>query len=81
MEQTKKKNIAKKGLDNLLSDKTPNIDDVLLTQKDVKVISSKTLIQEVQKRVYHALKQDFPYSDVTKEPTNFKTNPLCCFMT
>lgn len=71
MDDTKKKEIAKKGLDNLLSEKTQNIDDVLLSQKDVKVVSSKELIEEVQKRVYQALKQDFPYSEVTNESDEF----------
>ena len=71
MDDKKKKEIAKKGLDSLLSDKTQNIDDVLLSQKDVKVVSSKTLIEEVQKRVYLALKQDSPYSDVTEESDEF----------
>jgi len=63
--------MAKKGLNNLLSNKNQNIVDVMLGQKNVQMISSDVLVEEVQKRVWSALKQDQQYSDVITDSDEF----------
>ena len=63
--------MAKKGLDNLLSGKNQNIVDVMLGRKNVQVVSSEVLVEEVQKRVWNALKQDQQYSDVITDSDRF----------
>jgi len=64
------KDMAKKGLDNLLS-KNQNIVDVLLGRENVQVVSSDILEEEIQKRVWNALKQDQQYSDVITDSDRF----------
>ncbi len=63
--------MAKKGLDNLLSTKNHNIVDILLGRKDSPQINSNMLAEEVQKRVYNALKENHPYSDVITDSDKF----------
>ena len=65
------KDITKKGLDYLLSNKSQNIVDVLMEQKNMKIVSSDVLVEDVQKRVYLALKQKQQYSDVAKDSDEF----------
>lgn len=65
------KDIAKQGLDNLLSSESQNITDVLHGRKNIQVVSSDALVEDVQKRVYKALKQDHQYSDVAKDSDKF----------
>jgi len=63
--------MAKKGLDNLLSSESQNIVDVLLGRKNVQVINSDVLVEEVQKRVWNTLKQDQQYSNVITDSDTF----------
>jgi len=63
--------MAKKGLDNLLSNKNQNIVDVMLGRENGQVVSSEVLVEEVQKRVWNALKQDQQYSDVITDSDRF----------
>jgi len=63
--------MVKKGLDNLLSDKSQNIVDVMLGRKNVQMVSSDVLVEEVQKRAWNALKQDQQYSDVITDSDKF----------
>ena len=63
-------NIAKKGVENILSD-NPNIVDVLLGRKNLRLVNSDKLVQDVQKRVWGALKNDFQYTNVTKDSEEF----------
>ena len=65
------KDMAKKGLDNLLSSKNQNIVDVMLGRNNMQMVSSDVLIEEVQKRVWSALKQDQQYSDVITDSDMF----------
>ena len=65
------KDIARNGLDNLLSSKNQNITDVIRGQKNVHASSSDALVEEVQKRVWSALKHDQQYSDVTTDSDKF----------
>jgi len=65
------KSIVKKGLDNLLSNENQNIVDTLLEQKNTQVVSSDVLVEEVQKRVYHALSHGQQYSDVATDSDEF----------
>jgi len=63
--------MAKKGLDNLLSNKSQNIVDVMLGRGNTQEVSSDMLVEEVQKRVWNALKQDQQYSDVITDSDRF----------
>jgi class 3 adenylate cyclase len=65
------KDIAKKGIKNLLSPKTPSIVDMLLGRGTEKVIDSETLVEEIQDRVHKSLNQEFLYSAVTEESEIF----------
>ncbi|MGY5149940.1 MAG: adenylate/guanylate cyclase domain-containing protein [Candidatus Nitrosopumilus sp. bin_68KS] len=63
--------IAKKGIENLLSDKTPSIVDMLLGRGTEKVVDSETLTAEIQDRVNKSLNHEFMYSAVTEESETF----------
>lgn len=63
--------IAKKGIENLLSSKTPSIVDMLLGRGTEKVVDSETLITEVHDRVLKSLNHEFMYSTVTEESETF----------
>lgn len=65
------KKIAKKGVENLLSTKTPSIVDMLLGRGTEKVVDSETLITEVHDRVLKSLNHEFLYSTVTEESEIF----------
>lgn len=71
MELEERKEIAKQGLENLLSPETPSIVDMLLGRGAEKVIDSDTLIQEVRNRVSQSLKGEFMYTSVTKDSQEF----------
>ncbi|NIP62815.1 MAG: adenylate/guanylate cyclase domain-containing protein [Nitrosopumilaceae archaeon] len=62
--------IAKQGLENILSE-NPNIIDVLLGRENLQIVNSDKLVEEVQKRIWGALKNDFQYSNVTKTSDEF----------
>ena len=65
------KEIAKQGIDHLLSSKTPSIVDMLLGRGVEKVVDSETLITEVHDRVLKSLNHEFLYSTVTEESEVF----------
>lgn len=65
------KQIAKKGLENLLSPKTPNIIDMILGRGDIDVIDSESLLKEVKKRVSKSIKEGYSYQGLTKESNRF----------
>ncbi|WP_297471717.1 adenylate/guanylate cyclase domain-containing protein [Nitrosopumilus sp.] len=65
------KDIAKIGIKNLLSPKTPSIVDMLLGRGTEKVVDSETLVEEIQDRVHKSLNQEFLYSAVTEESEIF----------
>lgn len=65
------KDIAKKGITNLLSPKTPSIVDMLLGRGTEKVVDSETLVEEIQDRVSKSLNHEFMYSAVTEESEIF----------
>ncbi|BDQ30500.1 hypothetical protein NZNM25_08550 [Nitrosopumilus zosterae] len=65
------KDIAKIGIKNLLSPKTPSIVDMLLGRGTEKVVDSETLVEEIQDRVHKSLNQEFLYSAVTEESEMF----------
>lgn len=67
------KKTAKEGFENLLS-ANPNIADVLLGEKNVQVVNFDILVEEVQKRVWGALKNAFHYSDVVNDSDDFLRN-------
>lgn len=71
MDDNSIKKIAKQGIENLLSPKTPSIVDMLLGRGTEKVVDSKTLIEEVQDRVHKSLNHEFLYSAVTEESETF----------
>ena len=50
---------------------TPPIVDMLLSKKDVKVVDSETLITDIQKRVWGALKRGYEYSGAVDESDQF----------
>ncbi len=62
--------IAKKGVENILSEE-PNVVDVLLGRENLELVNQSELVEEVQKRVWGALKQDFQYTNVTKDSEEF----------
>lgn len=62
--------IAEQGLENILSE-NPNIVDVLLGRKNLELVNSDELVEEVQKRVWGTLKKDFQYTSVTKDSEEF----------
>jgi len=49
----------------------PNVIDMLLGQKDQRVVDSETMILETQKRIWAALKQGYEYSGITDESDKF----------
>ena len=49
----------------------PNLVDMLLGQKDQKIVDSETMILETQKRIWGALKQGYEYSGITDESDKF----------
>ena len=53
------------------STSSPNIVDILLSQKSKKIIDSKTMILETQKRVWGALKKGYEYTGITNESEKF----------
>ncbi|MFB5605618.1 MAG: adenylate/guanylate cyclase domain-containing protein [Nitrosarchaeum sp.] len=65
------KEISKKGVENLLAEKTPSIVDMLLGRGTEKVVDSETLIREVHDRVLKSLNHEFLYSTVTEESEIF----------
>jgi len=65
------KKIENKGIENLLSPKTPSIVDMLLGRGTEKVVDSETLIKEVHDRVLKSLNHEFLYSTVTEESEIF----------
>ncbi|EPA06491.1 hypothetical protein BG20_I1439, partial [Candidatus Nitrosarchaeum limnium BG20] len=65
------KKIAKQGIENLLSAKTPSIVDMLLGRGTEKIVDSETLITEVHDRVLKSLNHEFLYSTVTEESEIF----------
>jgi class 3 adenylate cyclase len=65
------KKIAKQGIENLLSPKTPSIVDMLLGRGTEKIVDSETLIAEVHDRVLKSLNHEFLYSTVTEESEIF----------
>lgn len=71
MDSDSAKNLAKQGLDNLLSGESQNIAEVLLERKNEQVVSSDMLVMDVQKRVYKSLKQSHQYSDIAKDSDKF----------
>lgn len=71
MDDKSVKDIAKKGVTNLLSPKTPSIVDMLMGRGTEKVVDSETLVIEIQERVSKSLHQQFMYSAVTKESEQF----------
>lgn len=71
LENNSAKDIAKKGIKNLLSPKTPSIVDMLLGRGTEKVVDSETLVEEIQDRVHKSLNQEFLYSAVTEESEIF----------
>ncbi|AJW71529.1 Adenylyl cyclase class-3/4/guanylyl cyclase [Nitrosopumilus adriaticus] len=63
--------MAKKGVENLLSEKTPSIVDMLMGRGTEKIIDSETLIEEIKERVSNSLNHNFMYSAVTEESEIF----------
>ncbi len=62
--------VAKKGVENILSDNA-NIVDVLLGTENMELVNQSQLVQDVQKRVWGSLKHDFQYTNVTKDSEEF----------
>lgn len=69
-------NIAKKGLENILSKETPNIVDVLFGRHVEKIVDTDTLIDEVQKRVTVSLQVGFQYEGVAEDSEEFLRNHI-----
>ena len=67
-EQNDMNNIQKKP-DDVSS--SPNVVDMLLSQKKEKSVDSETMILETQKRVWGALKKGYEYSGITNESDKF----------
>lgn len=65
------KDIAKQGVENLLSTKTSSIVDMMLGRGTEKIIDSETLIKEIQIRVSESLNNNSTYSTVTEESEQF----------
>lgn len=63
--------MAEKGLKNLLSTQNQNIVDILLGRKEIEIFSSEKLVEDVQIRVWSALKQDHQYKDVITDSDQF----------
>jgi len=49
----------------------PNLVDMMLGQKEQRVVDSETMILETQKRIWGALKQGYEYSGITDESDKF----------
>ena len=69
-------NIAKKGLENILSKESPNIVDVLFGRHVEKIVDADSLIEEVQKRVTVSLKVGFQYEGVAEDSEEFLRNHI-----
>jgi adenylate cyclase len=50
---------------------SPNLIDMLLGQKEQRVVDSETMILETQKRIWGALKQGYEYTGITDESEKF----------
>jgi len=58
--------------DKISSDSSnPNLIDMVLGQKEHKVVDSETMILETQKRIWGALKQGYEYTGITDESEKF----------
>lgn len=53
------------------STSNPNVVDMLLSQKNEKLVDSETMILETQKRVWGALKKGYEYTGITNESEKF----------
>ena len=73
---TELQNFAKKGLENILSQETPNIVDVLFGRHVEKIVDADTLIEEVQKRVTVSLQVGFQYEGVAEDSEEFLRNHI-----
>ena len=71
MDNNSVEEITNQGLASILSSETPNIVDMLLGRGTEKVVDSKTLVEEIQDRVYKSLNHEFMYSAVTEESEIF----------
>ena len=71
MDNDSVKDIAKQGVTNLLSPKTPSIVDMMMGRGTEKIIDSDTLIEEIQVRVSKSLNGDSTYSTVTEDSEQF----------
>lgn len=69
------KKIAKQGLDNLLSQETPNIVDIMLEKKDQKIIPPEILVEEVKKRVLKSFTKGYS-EKVTEKSDEFLKNHI-----
>ena len=69
-------NIAKQGLDSILSQETPNIVDVLFGRHVEKVVDTDTLISEVKKRVTISVKTGVLYKGVAEDSEEFLRNHI-----
>jgi class 3 adenylate cyclase len=68
--------MAKQGLDNILSQEAPNIVDVLFGRNVEKVVDADTLISEVKKRVTISVKTGFLYEGVAEDSEEFLRNHI-----
>ena len=73
MEDNSGKEIARQGMENILS-QNKNISDIITEGKGFQIVDFDEHIKEVQKRVFGALRQDFQYSDVTDGSDNYLRN-------
>ena len=69
--ETSQEKIARQGLESILSQKTPNIVDMIMGRGTEKVVDSETLIKEVQDRVLKSLDGQSMYAAVTEESEQF----------
>jgi class 3 adenylate cyclase len=70
IDESNKSQIEKK--DNAHFDtSSPNLIDVMLSQKEQRVVDSETVILETQKRIWGALKQGYEYTGITDESEKF----------
>jgi len=69
-------NIAKQGLENILSSETPHIVDLLFGRHVEKVVDTDTLINEVKKRVTKSIKEGFQYEGVAEDSEEFLRNHI-----
>ena len=64
-------NIAEQGLENILSNETPNIVDVIFGRHTEKIVDADTLIEEVKQRVSKSLKEGFQYEGLAEDSEEF----------